>query len=91
MELCNAQCKLRNTPRNANMATKPDTTPRDEDNRTEDMFNQGEKGQINEAISQYISGLRRKINTEKNPAIRAIHEQTLREYNNLINKIGGWK
>lgn len=55
---------------------------------TIDLFD-SEKGLLRDAIETHLAALRRKINTERNPLIRQIHEKTLADYAHLVNKVQG--
>ena len=55
---------------------------------TIDIFD-NEKGLLRDAIETHLAALRRKINTERNPLIKAIHEKSLADYVNLVNKVQG--
>lgn len=55
---------------------------------TIDLFD-SEKELLRDAIETHLAALRRKINTERNPLIRQIHQKALADYAHIVNKVQG--
>lgn len=59
------------------------------DKTTIDLFSQEEKDMLTHGMATHLATLRRRINSEEHPDIKAIRQNELREYVALCNKIQG--
>lgn len=61
----------------------------EDQNMTQDAFLKDDQQTLINALETQQATLRRKVNTEKNPQIKAIHQAELQKVVNLINKLQG--